>query len=842
MSSGLKQRMLRSFSREYQPRFNSVLGKALAPLFVVIGIAHLFHLLLHTSSVSNPGIFIVDSVLGITFIALALVVFKFPLKAQLNEAAFCGALCLVAGSIALHTLLGEAISQLTMLFLIVGAGISLVSPLSYVFLVTIFWVFGLAPSGADANDSERLFLYAAATLASCVAYISRRLRHIDLESLRDDLEERIKQSKEELARRMVLEDDLRERESQYRLIADNATDVIYVYDQQGVITYVSPSIEKVLGFRPDERIGKRFTETTMAPNSMSNATELFKQAAEGDLDEVSLEMQHATKAGGFVWTEIKGKVVRDADGKVVANHVVMRDISDRREQEAALRESEQRLREITERVDDVIWSADANFVFTYASPNIERITGWPPRALVGNELRTMIIEKDGSSAADFDAAVTEIKSGRTQGFSLEVLHDCRERGFRWFDVHGRAVRSEDGELLAVHGVTREVHERHIFQNALLESEQRYRNLTERALDPIESFDANGYMTYANPASETMWGIPPEKLVGGHYHFALAKESREAADAAVARLRTGVTDTEQLELKHQLQDGSWVWSELRAWPIRDAQGRFDGFQFVSRDVSDRKRTAELLMRQRTRLAERAKQLAALNEQLDRFAALVSHDLKGPLRRMAKRLAKEDLEHNDLEEIRQQLDSLQGHIDHILEVASSNQPLVRENFDLGEMVRSVVYEVGLDSGRDCELNAPTVGEVTTHADKKLIRALLRNLIGNAYKYTPADQSLSLTIERRISDGEVYYTVADNGDGFPDENLSLLFEPFARGDNEGTRKGYGIGLSTVEQTVKQHGGTIELTNRPEGGAHVTFSLGEKEVQDDRASDHAKSPHRGG
>ncbi len=233
-------------------------------------------------------------------------------------------------------------------------------------------------------------------------------------------------------------------------------------------------------------------------------------------------------------------------------------------------------------------------------------------------------------------------------------------------------------------------------------------------------------------------------------------------------------------------------------------------------------------------ERTGELAALNAELDAFSFSVSHDLRAPLRAIdgfskvlledygSGRPLDEQARHY-LHRINSGAHRMTSLIDALLKLSRiTRTELHRGPVDLAEIARDVVVLLKQQSpGRDVAVSLPPAAPAS--GDPRLLRVLLENLLGNAWKFTSKtpNPSIELGIEER--DGERAFFVRDNGAGFEMAYASKLFTPFQRLHDEDEFEGSGVGLAAAQRVVRRHGGRIWAEAEPGRGATFWFTLGE-------------------
>jgi signal transduction histidine kinase len=233
--------------------------------------------------------------------------------------------------------------------------------------------------------------------------------------------------------------------------------------------------------------------------------------------------------------------------------------------------------------------------------------------------------------------------------------------------------------------------------------------------------------------------------------------------------------------------------------------------------------------RTEADQRSIELRAANAELEAFSYTVSHDLRGPLRSIdgfSEALLEENASQLDqsgranLDRVRAASRRMGGMIDDLLELSrASRAELVRTDIDLTAMAGDVVSELRA-ADRDRSVEVDIEPDLRAVGDARLVRVVLDNLLGNAWKFS-RDRAPGHISLRRADEADGVFVVADNGAGFDAELAGRLFAPFQRLHSGDDYPGTGIGLATVERIVVRHGGWIVGDGRPGEGARFTFCL---------------------
>jgi len=247
-------------------------------------------------------------------------------------------------------------------------------------------------------------------------------------------------------------------------------------------------------------------------------------------------------------------------------------------------------------------------------------------------------------------------------------------------------------------------------------------------------------------------------------------------------------------------------------------------------------------------DRLQQLHATARELDAFAYSVSHDLRAPIRiiegfaRILQEEYGERLDaagHGHLQRILSGATRMTQMLEALLELSRlSHQSLSPEVVDLSRLADDVVEELRvLEPNRRCHVTVQP--GMQARGDRMLLRAVLTNLIGNAWKYTGRTADARIGFEAAVQDGQTVYCVHDNGAGFDMRHADRLFGVFQRLHRDAEFPGSGVGLATVERIVRRHGGRIWAESAPGQGSHFHFTLGamqgrlpvDENVEPDRA-----------
>jgi PAS domain S-box-containing protein len=398
----------------------------------------------------------------------------------------------------------------------------------------------------------------------------------------------------------------------------------------------------------------------------------------------------------------------------------------------------------------------------------------------------------------------------------------------------RVPRSAQDELSPVELAFNDMLERlEAKQHELERSERRYRLLFDKGADGVLHLGRGGEILAANGAVCRLLGRSESQLRGGTWPSIV-----DATDERVASfpLQAGVARVVNGELRLLRADGTPIECEVSASLF--GPGSEDGAaSVVVRDLSqrlrERRQLAELNQRLEASVQLRTAELRAAVEDLTAFSYSVSHDLRAPMgaingfacvleernnltdakdRHYLSRIVASSRHANSL------IDGLQ-----LLSRVTRDELAVRQ-VDLGQLAREAL-EGCQDGEPDRDVAFSAQGDLMVKGDPSLLRILVGNLVGNAWKFTGGVARATILVERRPDgpDDEPVFHVRDNGAGFDPAHASRLFEPFQRLHSTREFPGTGIGLATVSRVVRRHGGRVWAESAPGQGTSVFFTLRE-------------------
>ena len=388
----------------------------------------------------------------------------------------------------------------------------------------------------------------------------------------------------DVSERKRVETALREGEERYRELFDNASDVVYTHDLAGRFTSINKAAERVTGYSPDEAVGMNIA-AIVAPDHLQRAVEMTrKKVKEGG--ETTYEIDIITKDGRRIPLEVSTRIIL-RDGKPFGVQGIARDINARKRAEEALRESEELYRTLVETSPDAV-------ILTTVEGVIIKVNR-PAARLLGFE---SVDEMVGMKAPDFVAdgrwreIEEKIETSAGGGIVRNIAQTLARRDGTLVpvEISISSLTDANGVPRAFVGVVRDVTERRKAEDALRESEEKYRDLVENSNEIIYTLDASGIISYISPAVRQLGGYEPEDVVGKTSLSFVHPE--DLPELAASFQRTIGGSPEPSEYRLRTKSGEYVWVQTSSKPIYDGD-EIVGLRGLIVDIDQRKRAEHAL---------------------------------------------------------------------------------------------------------------------------------------------------------------------------------------------------------------------------------------------------------
>ncbi len=352
--------------------------------------------------------------------------------------------------------------------------------------------------------------------------------------------------------------------------------------------------------------------------------------------------------------------------------------------------------------------------------------------------------------------------------------------------------------------------------ALRESEAKHRSIIETMEEGYFELDISGSFTFVNEAICKLTGYSREELLGMNYKDYTTPKTAERMYGIYTNIYETGKSAEITDHEIIIKDGSKRFLEMSSALIRDAAGEPMGFQGVTRDVTERKRSERAIKQSEQAYNALSEKLTKANKMKELLLDIISHDLMNPagvIQGMSELLENEFPDNTMAGVIKDSSESLIRVIKNAatLSKISMGEKIKTEVLDLVKIIQEVVPEFSLQlegSGMTCEFKLPKTIRIKANP---IIAEVFKNYISNAIKYSAAGKRI--LFESRLSKSAVTINVIDFGPAVPKEKRELIFEREFQLENK-TRKGKGLGLAIVKRIALAHNATVGVKpNKPEG-----------------------------
>jgi PAS domain S-box-containing protein len=647
----------------------------------------------------------------------------------------------------------------------------------------------------------------------------------------------------DITRRRAAEDALRRSQQTLGSALAAAEAGYFTADFKSNEFFLSPRIFEILDLPPGARVSPEAFASQIHPEDVPIYRGMLDDFVAGAAHEYELRARHSS--GSYRWIHIKTMTERDADQRQTRSIGFVQDITQQREAAQALAASEERFRLLTENATDVISLRDQDGVLRYVSPSITRVTGYAAADLVGNSGAFLVHPEDQAKPRNQNGAdVIDYANPSVRRYRIAR----KDGSTAWLERNSNTIPGPDGRPMIL-SVTRDITENIAVQEALRESESRFRLLADNAEDVITVYDETGIFTYVSPSMEKQTGYKPEEVVGKRFTD-IFKYSLEGprTNLSLAERKVGTVFNSRVHL--QRKDGKYIWIETTSNVYPNNKGGVETHS-VAREVTAQVEYELELRATRDRFQKQAMELASLAQNLERereraekanaaksqFLAMMSHELRTPMTGILGiadllQLSQLDAEQDSLlRRLTRSANVLLDLVNDLLDFSKIEaQQLLIENapFRISEIISDIdnlFAPIAGDKGVTLAVDRLSVVHDAVIGDSKRLRQILVNLIGNAIKFTDHG-AVTVVLEQAVTgDNRTRLTVAvtDSGIGISDEQLKLLFQPFVQADASTQRKygGTGLGLAITRRLVEAMGGTITVNSELGKGSTFTFSV---------------------
>ena len=664
----------------------------------------------------------------------------------------------------------------------------------------------------------------------CEDITERKTHEDELRQARDELEKRVKERTSELSETIKeqrrAEEALRHSESRLQSIMDNIVEGVVTIGEDGTIETFNPSAEEMFGYDVSEVLGENVSIIAEEPDRSRHDQYLqhyLKTGAGKIIGTGFREVSGRRKDGTVFPVELAISEMRSGHKHMFIGTI--RDITERKEAEEALRIIESRFSALVDNSPSAILLKDTDGKYLLANQQWHRWFNPEGRKIEGKTIYEFSPKDHSDSVTAMDREV--IKTGITT--SREYLTPRADGTLMPTVMQKFPVFDDNGKVIALGGINTDITEMKRAENELSEQQTQLQTALDNMTGGIFMFDKDLKIQIASPSFQEFYQFPDDMVVPGESAIDLMKLRAERGDY-------GPGDHDNLlakrfEIYHNRKPATITDTspegrqmELHLSPMADG-----GVVGVFNDVTDRNRTQEALITAKGE-AETASHAKS------QFLAAVSHELRTPLNAIlgfTQILKKEyfgPLGDQKYREYAEDIDSSGEHllalVDDLLDISTieaGKQSLSKEKLSTTEVISGCVKVVdrkALNGGIHLK-TSPLNGLPPLFADLRATRQILLNLLSNAIKFTP--KGGEITVSAKATKKKTTIQIADTGKGIPTEKLPELTNAFIRAESDAyiAEKGWGLGLSITKSLVDLHDGKLEIKSNIGKGTTVSVTL---------------------
>jgi PAS domain S-box-containing protein len=662
---------------------------------------------------------------------------------------------------------------------------------------------------------------------------------------------------------------LKKSEDTYRNLVENINDVIYEINNQGIIIYVSPAIERMVGYKTEELIGKSIFSFIYEADRKS----IIERLSTLEKREYSfLEYRFIKKSGQIGWVRSSTTAIIE-NGKMVGGTGSLSDITERKLAEEALLKSEERLNyaqkmakmgswELNLITNEINWSENY-YSLLELQPDSKEITNdyfvkmiHPEDLHLTDEMLQNANKNRSASSADFRIImpngqikwiqdnVVPVYEGDTlialRGVIIDITNQKKtEKEINDLNVYLELKIIERTKQVADTNLSllKEIEERTHVEKALSESEKSYRTVVENVKEIIFQTNTEGHWLFLNNSWEEVTGYSVKESLGHLFYNWVHPEDRQRNADLFKPLIMREKDYCIHKVRYLTKDGGFRWIEVYARLGLNDKDEIIGTYGTLRDITESKKADEELQKARLE-AERA------NLAKSEFLSRMSHELRTPLNSIlgfAQLLEMGELipgQQKSLDRILHSGKHLLSLINEVLDISRIEAGYIAlsvEPVQLSTIIQEMIDIVQLLAEKrriTIKFIIGTTNHLFVKSDRQRLKQILLNLLNNSIKYNTLGGSVIIKTEmmgiNKYGINPIRISISDTGLGISPENISKLFIPFERIGAEITEiEGSGLGLAVVKKLMDAMGGDFGVTSTLGAGSTFWIELPISESQ---------------
>lgn len=619
-------------------------------------------------------------------------------------------------------------------------------------------------------------------------------------------------------------------------VTQNTDMALFLMDEKQFCVYMNEAAEKLTGYSLDELKGKQlhyhihhsYPDGTPFPVEECPIDQALPKESRMKGEETFVHKDGSFYTVAFTASPIK------IDGKAIGTVIEVRDTSEEKKKEQALRSSESRFRTLAETLPQLIWVRNMDGTIEFSSKSWEEYTGIKDM----REAWKKMIYPD-----DWDPIMNMWQNALDSGnpFKYEIRLKNKHGQYRWHYAVGEPVKDENGNVVKYIGALTDIHEQKTFSERLeeqvvmrtseLQNAQSFlQQLIDSSVEFIMVIDKNLDIITVNKRFEQALRLGRDQLKGKNlFDINPMAKNTEQHDSILKALKGETVHLEKRQAIYRPE----IYLDTYYFPLL-VHEKTEGVIVMARDVSAIVKTEKMLEQINV-------ELQRSNEDLQQFAHVASHDLKEPVRKIltfGNRLKQEfgselpEKAIGYLSKVESSAIRMYSMIDGVLLYSSLNAlDQTKENIELKEMLQNIESDLELLITQK-EATIETGEMPLIEGSNILMYQLFYNLMNNSLKFSSPDRKPIIRIfSSSVSENEIEFnnlnrqreyvkiTLLDNGIGFTDEQAKKIFGSFTRLHSKDKYEGTGLGLSLCKKIVERHGGVINASGKE--GEEARFEI---------------------
>lgn len=605
---------------------------------------------------------------------------------------------------------------------------------------------------------------------------------------------------------------LAESEKKYRLLADNVIDVISLHNNDGTYTYVSESGKSILGYDPEELIGRTGFDF-MHPEDIEKIKSIHNTLIISKQNSDAIPFRFLHKNGNYIWVESLAKIVINKEGNFEGIVICTRDISERVKAENEFKEHQSMLQSILENSGNPTFIKKLDGTYLLANKQFEivlkELNTDISKGVQGRKMQDLLSPEIALQENKRDASI--LATAKRVEYEIQYELDGIQKSF---SIAKFPVYDDNNKIYAICGIGTDITSYKQFQKEILDSKAKLNALIQNSIDPIWSIDKNFKLIDFNYSCRSMisffYGIEMNASMNA-LELNNNAESKAEWEGNYFRSLKGEYFSKELKVIHNMEN---YYYDVSFNPII-VNECVEGVAVFARDVTNHKKTE--------------KQLKYKVNELNTFMYKATHDLRSPLMSLMGLIHLAEKE-NNITELKNyfgmigtsvaKMDKLLVDLVNITNVSQGQLVINKVNFRgmIGEIIDSLEHYPNFEN---IYFETKIDNDIPFYGDDKLLYSIMQNLIDNAIKYSRNSFSSTpnVTLNIKTEANFVSINVSDNGIGIPHNSTEKVFDMFYRATT--VSSGTGLGLYIVKSGVEKMKGKITLASIENVGTTIYITL---------------------